>query len=88
MVGSLTNIDPSEMHPAIGATAKAVTDLKPGGTAEFRDSAGNVHSVAVVSDSGYVPRGASLVVREIGGNRIVVRAATDTKEKAEDHATA
>ena len=88
MVGSLTNIDPSEAHPAIGATAKAITDLKPGGTAEFRDSAGNVHSVAVVSDSGYVPRGASLVVREIGGNRIVVRALTDTKEKAEDHATA
>jgi membrane-bound serine protease (ClpP class) len=91
MVGSLTNIDPSEQHPAIGATAKAMTDLKPGGTAEFRDAAGNVHSVAVVSDSGYVPRGASLVVREVGGNRIVVRAVTTTTEtaaKGEGHANA
>src|SRR5687768_10602537 len=67
MVGSLTNIDPSELHPAIGANAKALTDLKPGGTAEFRDAAGNVHSVAVVSDSGYVARGSQLVVREVGG---------------------
>ena len=85
MVGSLSNIDPDEQHPAIGATARAVTDLKPGGTAEFRDAAGNVHGVAVVSDSGFVPRGSSLVVREVGGNRVVVRALAESPTKAEDH---
>ena len=89
MIGSLTNIDPSEMHPAIGATAKAVTDLKPGGTAEFRDTAGNLHRVAVVSDSGFVPLGAGLVVRETGGNRIVVRPVAEAPAKeTEDHASA
>jgi hypothetical protein len=66
-----------------------VTDLKPGGAAEFHDAAGNVHSVAVVSDSGFVSRGSALVVREVGGNRIVVRAVADSPStKAEKHASA
>lgn len=72
MAGSLTNIDPMDLHPAIGATGKAVTDLKPGGTAEFRDSGGNVHAVNVVSDGHYVPRGSMVTVLEVAGNRIVV----------------
>ena len=73
MVGSLTNIDPSELAPAIGASGMAATDLRPGGSAEFHDAAGGKHMVSVVSDSGFVVRGTRLVVREVSGNRIVVR---------------
>jgi len=75
MVGSLTNIDPMSVGPAIGSRAKAVTDLRPGGSAEFVDAAGGSHIVAVVSDAGFVTRGTPLVVREAAGNRIVVRPA-------------
>ena len=32
-----------------------------------------------------VARGASLVVREVGGNRVVVRAVAESPTKAEDH---
>jgi hypothetical protein len=75
MVGSLTNIDPMSVGPAIGSRCKAVTDLRPGGSAEFIDSAGGSHIVAVVSDAGFVTCGTPLVVREAAGNRVVVRPA-------------
>jgi membrane-bound serine protease (ClpP class) len=75
MVGSLTNIDPLTLGPAKGSRGKAVTDLKPGGSAEFVDAAGGSHIVAVVSDAGFVTSGTSLVVREAAGNRVVVRPA-------------
>jgi len=75
MVGSLTNIDPMDLGPAVGSHGKAVTDLKPGGSAEFVDAAGGSHVVAVVSDAGFVTRGTALVVREAAGNRVVVRPA-------------
>src|SRR6267142_1327299 len=75
MVGSLTNIDPMSVGPAVGSRGKAATDLKPGGSAEFVDAAGGSHIVAVVSDAGFVTRGTALVVREAAGNRIVVRPA-------------
>jgi len=75
MVGSLTNIDPMTLGPAVGSKCKAVTDLKPGGSAEFVDAAGGSHIVAVVSDAGFVTRGTALVVRDASGNRVVVRPA-------------
>ncbi|HEV8605837.1 MAG TPA: hypothetical protein VGQ99_10750 [Tepidisphaeraceae bacterium] len=75
MVGSLTNIDPLDLAPAIGSRCKAATDLKPGGSAEFIDAAGGSHIVAVISDAGFVTRGTPLVVREAAGNRVVVRPA-------------
>jgi len=75
MVGSLTNIDPLDENPAVGATGVAVTDLRPGGSAQFRDAAGGTHVISVVSDSGFIPRGTTLMVREVAGNRVVVRAA-------------
>jgi membrane-bound serine protease (ClpP class) len=80
-VGSLSNIDPSEEVPGVGAAGEAVTDLRPGGTARFMDAAGQSHLVSVVSDSGFALKGASLVVREVAGNRIVVRAAPHRQEK-------
>jgi len=60
--------------PIVGATGRAVTDLRPGGSAAFLDDAlGDERVVHVVSDSGYVSAGTSLVAREVGGNRVLVR---------------
>jgi membrane-bound ClpP family serine protease len=61
---------PGEAAPAIGDGALAVTDLRPGGSARL-ESTGSI--TAVVSDSGFVKAGARLTVREVSGNRIVVR---------------
>jgi membrane-bound serine protease (ClpP class) len=81
MVGSLTNIDPLSTVPAVGSTGRAVTDLLPGGSVEFRDLTGASHMIAVVSDSGFIPRGARIIVREAAGNHVVVYPA-ETGEKA------
>jgi hypothetical protein len=49
-----------------------VSELKPGGSAEF-PYADDRRTTAVISDSGYVSPGTKLVVREVQGNRVVVR---------------
>jgi membrane-bound serine protease (ClpP class) len=72
MVGSLSNIDPSETGPAVGAAGVAVTDLRPGGSAQFKDRAGNVHVVSVVSDAGYVDSGEAIIVKSLQGPTIIV----------------
>jgi membrane-bound serine protease (ClpP class) len=60
--------------PVAGAVGRAVTPLKPGGSAEFPDASGaDVKVFSVVSESGYLPAGAPVVVRESGGGRVVVR---------------
>jgi membrane-bound serine protease (ClpP class) len=60
--------------PPIGSGGRATTELRPGGSAAFADGVlGDTRIVAVVSDSGYVPPGTNLTVREVHGNRIVVR---------------
>jgi membrane-bound serine protease (ClpP class) len=59
--------------PTIGATGRAVTDLKPGGAVEFFDEAMNENrTVSVVSDSGFVPVGADVRVTESRGSYLVV----------------
>jgi hypothetical protein len=56
-----------------------MTDLRPGGSAAFGDSAiGETRLVDVVSDSGFVRAGADVIVREVQGTRVVVRAVTAT----------
>jgi membrane-bound serine protease (ClpP class) len=63
----------------VGARGKAMTDLRPGGSAAFGDSAiGETRLVDVVSDSGFVRAGADVIVREVQGTRVVVRAVTAT----------
>jgi membrane-bound serine protease (ClpP class) len=63
--------------PGVGTQGKAVTELKPGGSAEFMDvSLGDVRTIAVISESGYIPAGSKLVVRESRANRILVRPVT------------
>jgi hypothetical protein len=63
--------------PGVGTQGKAVTELKPGGSAEFMDvSLGDVRTIAVISESGYVPAGSPLVVRESRANHVTVRPVT------------
>jgi membrane-bound serine protease (ClpP class) len=72
MAGSISRIDPLRQLPAVGAHGVAVTELKPGGSVQFHDSAGTVHTVSVVSESGYVARGSGVVVMKIDGPTILV----------------
>ena len=68
------DVRPDNLWPGVGTTGQAVTDLRPGGSADFLDLASGDHrTVAVISESGYVDAGSKLVVREARGNRIVVR---------------
>jgi len=65
--------------PPVGSTGRATTELRPGGSASFADGVlGDTRIVAVVSDSGYVSPGTALIVREVHGNRIVVRPVVET----------
>jgi membrane-bound serine protease (ClpP class) len=59
--------------PAVGSVGMAVSELKPGGSAEFYDqSIAGRRIASVVSGSGFVPPGSKVVVREVAGNRVVV----------------
>lgn len=61
--------------PLVGTVGRTVTELKPGGSAEFMDSTINdTRVISVVSDGGYVRPGTEVVVSESRGNRVVVRA--------------
>jgi membrane-bound serine protease (ClpP class) len=60
--------------PLVGSVGRAVSELKPGGSAEFFDEARTDRRIiSVVSEAGYVPPGARIEVREVAGNRVVVR---------------
>jgi membrane-bound serine protease (ClpP class) len=67
---------PSAAWPTVGSVGLAVSELKPGGSAEFFDSAiADRRVTSVVSESGFVTPGSKVVVREVAGNRVVVQAA-------------
>jgi hypothetical protein len=69
-----SEVPPENGWPGVGTAGVAVTDLRPGGSAEFLDlSIGDKRPVAVVSEAGYVIAGSKLIVRESRGNHIVVR---------------
>ena len=66
---------PAAPWPSLGSRGRAMTDLRPGGTAAFHDPALNdARTADVISDTGFVRAGTEVVVREVQGNRIVVRA--------------
>jgi membrane-bound serine protease (ClpP class) len=70
---------PSELGgpvgPVVGAGGRAVSDLRPGGLAEFADGpAGDRRVVSAVAESGFIPAGSQLVVRESRGSYVIVRA--------------
>jgi membrane-bound serine protease (ClpP class) len=78
-VPSGVEVAPENAWPGVGTIGRAVTELKPGGSAEFTDlSVGDSRIIAVISESGYVPAGSALVVRESRGNRVIVRMAPAT----------
>jgi len=61
--------------PVVGAGGRAVSDLRPGGLAEFADgTAGDRRVVSAVAESGFIPAGSQLVVRESRGSYVIVRA--------------
>lgn len=61
--------------PAVGVHGRATVDLRPGGLAEFADGAAGDHRVvSVVAESGFIPAGSRLVVRESRGSYVIVRA--------------
>jgi membrane-bound serine protease (ClpP class) len=64
--------DPNDAWPFAGTVGVTVTQLKPGGSAEF-PYADDRRATAVVSDSGYVEAGTKVAVIQVRGNRIVVR---------------
>jgi hypothetical protein len=61
--------------PEIGTVGRALTDLRPGGTAAFAadELSQDLQTTPVVSDSGFVAANTQIIVREVHGNRIVVR---------------
>lgn len=61
-----------DVWPFLGTIGVAVSDLKPGGPVRF-PFGGDAQVASVVSDGGYVPAGAKVVVREVRGNHVVVR---------------
>jgi membrane-bound serine protease (ClpP class) len=61
-----------DVWPFAGTIGVAVSDLKPGGSAEF-PFGDDRRLTPVVSDSGFVAAGTKLAVREVHGNRVVVR---------------
>jgi len=80
-VGGGTNLDGKEITrpevhvwPPIGSVGKATTDLRPGGAAEFLDTAKGEHRVVnVVCETGFVAKGTELLVREVSSVRVLVR---------------
>ncbi len=63
--------------PAVGATAVAVTDLRPSGSIELPDpDTAATRVVSAVSDTGFVRRGTLVKVISVEGSHIVVRAVT------------
>jgi len=77
VTASNTNIASSpgpEHWPRPGAIGKAISELRPGGSAEFFDPAIADKRIAfVISESGYLSAGTDLVVREVSGPSVVVR---------------
>ena len=62
------------LWPEVGALGKAVTDLRPGGSALFMDPAlGDTRLTSVVSDTGFVPANTNVVVRKARRGYVVVR---------------
>jgi membrane-bound serine protease (ClpP class) len=65
---------PAEPWPPLGAVGLAVSELRPGGSAEFFDpTISDRRITAVISESGYLPLGAHVVVRELSGPSVIVR---------------
>ena len=64
----------ADRWPPPGAVGKALSELRPGGRAEFFDPATADKRIAfVVSETGYVEAGSEIVVHEVSGPSVLVR---------------
>jgi hypothetical protein len=63
---------PADAWPFVGTIGVALSELKPGGTAEF-PYGDDKRAASVIAEGGYVPRGSKLAVLEVKGSRVVVR---------------
>jgi membrane-bound serine protease (ClpP class) len=60
--------------PLPGAIGKVITELRPGGSAEFFDAAIADRRIAnVISESGFLTPGTEVVVREVSGPSVIVK---------------
>jgi membrane-bound serine protease (ClpP class) len=74
--GSYATMVDQPVWPEIGAVGRAISDLRPGGTAAFADPVTqSLQTTSVVSDSGFIVANTQVVVHEVQGNRVVVRPA-------------
>lgn len=72
----LSSTEPPALFPSLGAVGRAITDLRPGGSAEFYDpTTGDTRLVDVVSESGFAPAHSKVLVRELRGGYVLVRVA-------------
>jgi membrane-bound serine protease (ClpP class) len=62
---------PADLAELAGRTGEALTPLRPSGNARFGE-----RIVDVVSEGGFIPRGAQVVVLEVVGSRVVVQERT------------
>jgi membrane-bound serine protease (ClpP class) len=76
LAANAADVPPQNNWPGVGTVGRSVTELKPGGSAEFMDlSLGDSRIIAVISESGFIPPGSNIIVRESRGNRVIVRMA-------------
>jgi membrane-bound serine protease (ClpP class) len=59
---------PADLAELAGQTGEALTPLRPSGNARFGE-----RIIDVVTEGGFIPRGAQVVVMEVVGNRVVVQ---------------
>lgn len=73
-VDATAPIAPSVSWPKTGMLGRAVTMLKPGGTAEFYDEThADSRIVSVVSESGFLAAGTPVMVKDVDGSSVKVR---------------
>jgi len=64
----------SSAWPPLGAIGRALSELRPGGSAEFFDPAtADTRITSVISESGYISPGIEIVVRKVDGPSVIVR---------------
>lgn len=68
---------PDHLWPAVGDVGLAITDLKPGGIVQLPDPTQSLRRVDVVSRRGFIPAGSRIVVTDVVGQVISVRAEAD-----------
>jgi membrane-bound serine protease (ClpP class) len=72
--GAPTGPFPAGVWPQVGAIGRAISELRPGGMAEFFDpTISDQRLTSVVSETGFLPPGTEIVVRELAGPSIIVR---------------